>query len=140
MILIWETALEPLIWKKGELFGNFFVSCSLLEVTACFFLLFTIAGLSINGQNMNFGLKKKKLAQIIADCMYFDMVYHTIIWNHVVWHRRVLDMTHFQLFAWFGKYLNNLNSWLCTPLHPKPTLNNQVWSGACPQKKKIKDI
>ena len=54
-----------------------------------------------NGQNMNFGFWKKKLAQIIADYVYFHMVYHTFIWNHCGCHRRVLNMTHFQLFAWF---------------------------------------
>ena len=54
-----------------------------------------------NGQNMNFGFWKKNLAQIIADYVYFHMVYHTFIWNHCGCHRRVLNMTHFQLFAWF---------------------------------------
>ena len=54
-----------------------------------------------NGQNMNFGFWKKLLAQIIADYVYFHMVYQTIIWNHCGCHRKVLNMTHFQLFAWF---------------------------------------
>ena len=61
--------------------------------------------LSINRQNMNFGFWKFFWAQIIADYVYFHMAYHTFIWNHVGWHRRVLNMTHFQLFAWFGKFL-----------------------------------
>ena len=54
---------------------------------------------------MNFGFWKNFWAQIIADYVYFHMAYHTFIWNHVGWHRRVLNMTHFQLFAWFGKFL-----------------------------------
>ena len=29
------------------------------------------------------------------------MTYHTYIWKHAGWHRSVLNMTHFQLFAWF---------------------------------------
>ena len=87
-----------------------------------------------NGQNMNFGFWKKFLAQIIADYVYFHMVYHTFIWNHCGCYRRVLNMTHFQLF-WFGKFLlvkkifKNLNFCLCTPLHPKPILNHQVGFG-----------
>jgi hypothetical protein len=57
--------------------------------------------LSGNGQNGNFGFWNFFLAQIIADYVYFHMVYHAIIWNHCGCHRRVLNMTHFQLFAWF---------------------------------------
>ena len=52
-------------------------------------------------QNTNSGFWKFFWAQIIAEYMYFHMVYHTFIWNHCGCHRRVLNMTHFQLFAWF---------------------------------------
>ena len=87
------------------------------------------------------------------------MYFHTFIWNNVVWHREVLNiryhlrifqqlphqipkwyllnMTHFQLFAWFAKILlvkkilkKKLNSYWCTPLHPKSILNDQVGSGS----------
>ena len=56
-------------------------------------------------QNMNFGFWQKILVQIIADYVYFHMTYHTFVWNHASWHRSVLNMTHFQLFPWFGQTL-----------------------------------
>ena len=56
-------------------------------------------------QNMNFGFWKFFLVQIVADYVYFHMTYHTFIWNHASWHRSVLNMTYFQLFAWFGQTL-----------------------------------
>ena len=56
-------------------------------------------------QNMNFGFWNFFLVQIIADYVYFHMTYHTFIWNHACWHRSVLNMTYFQLFAWFGQTL-----------------------------------
>ena len=55
-------------------------------------------------QSMNFGFWNF-LVQIIADYVNFHMTYHTYIWNHAGWHRSVLNMTHFQLFAWFGQTL-----------------------------------
>ena len=56
-------------------------------------------------QNMNFGFRKKIWLQMIADYVYFHVTYHTYSWNHTGWHRSVLNMTHFQLFAWFGQTL-----------------------------------
>jgi hypothetical protein len=57
-------------------------------------------------QSMNFGFWNFFLVQIIADYVNFHMTtYHTYIWNHAGWHRSVLNMTHFQLFAWFGQTL-----------------------------------
>ena len=56
-------------------------------------------------QNMNFGFWKFFLVEIIVDYVYFHMTYHTFIWNHACWHRSVLNMTYFQLFAWFGQTL-----------------------------------
>ena len=61
--------------------------------------------LSIIRKNMNSGFWKFFWVQIIAEYMYFHMVYHTFIENHLGWHRSVLNKTHFQLFAWFGKIL-----------------------------------
>ena len=61
--------------------------------------------LFINRQNMNFGFWNFFLVQIITDYVNFHMTYHIYIWNHAGWHRSVLNMTHFQLFAWFGKTL-----------------------------------
>ena len=61
--------------------------------------------LFINRQIMNFGFWNKNVVQIIADYVYLHMTYHTYIWNHAGWHRSVLNMTHFQLFAWFGQTL-----------------------------------
>ena len=86
-------------------------------------------------QSMNFGFWKKNLVQIIADYVNFHMTYHTYIWNHAGWHRSVLNMIHFQLFAWFGQTLSvrkmgkNLNFSFCIPLDPKPIFKDQVGSG-----------
>ena len=41
----------------------------------------------------------------VGEFVNFYMTYHTYIWNHAGWHRSVLNMTHFQLFAWFGQTL-----------------------------------
>ena len=54
---------------------------------------------------MNFGFWNFSLVKIIADYVNFHMTYHKYIWNHAGWHRSVLNMTHFQLFAWFGQTL-----------------------------------
>ena len=61
--------------------------------------------MSVNVQIVNFGFWKVFVAQIIADYVYFHMTYHTFIWNHASWHRSVLNITYFQLFAWFGQTL-----------------------------------
>ena len=63
--------------------------------------------------------------------VYFPMVYHTFIWNHVSWHSRVLNMTHFQLFAWFGKILlvkKNLEKSKFLLVHTIAPKTNSQWS------------
>ena len=88
---------------------NYWMSVALSRgLSTCLAISYTIADLIDIGPEMvkiwisDF---EKKMAQIIADYVYFHMVYHTFIWNHCGCHRRVLNMTHFQLFAWFGKIL-----------------------------------
>ena len=79
--------------------------------------------------NMNFWFLKIFLVQIIADYVYFHMTYDTYIWNHAGRHRSILNMTHFQLFAWLGQTLlvrkmeKNLNFSFWIPLNPKPIFN-----------------
>ena len=63
--------------------------------------------LSGNGQNMNFGFWNFFWPKVIADYVYFHMVYHTCIRNHVGWHRRVLNKS----------WSRNIQ-WTCTTLTP----------------------
>ena len=85
--------------------------------------------LSGNGQNMNFGFGFF-LVQNIADHMYFHMVCHTFIWNHCDCHRKVLNMTHFQLFASFIQTLLVRKKWKKSTLliwHTFAPKNNLQW-------------
>ena len=84
-------------------FGLYFIGSFGIGLT-CQYSCFEVC-LFINRQNMNSGFWNFFLVQIIADYVYFHMTYHTYIWNHAGWHRSVLNMTHFQLFAWFGQTL-----------------------------------
>jgi hypothetical protein len=80
-----------------------------------------------NRQNMNFGFWKKKSVQIIADYVYFHMTYHIYIWNHAGWHKSVLNMTHFQLFAWFGQTVLEVSSGPCLNVSTTPLRQWGFW-------------
>ena len=97
--------------------------------------IYTIAGLIDIGPEMVkiwiLDFEKKILARIIADYVYFHMVYHTFIWNHCGCHSRVLNMAHFQLFPWFIQTLlvrkmgKNSKLFIWHTFAPK---NNFQWS------------
>ena len=104
-----------------------------------------------------FGSLKYFWMKIIPDHVYFHMIYHNLIWNYVGWHRRVLIMTHFQLFAWFGqtllflktKYLKNHNFqtgmfqagdfevYLCLLVLTNYRIDWLFWSQICFKKPKV---
>ena len=103
LVQLWATAcITYHLCRKVSL--NIFWAFESLENVLGHYSRFEVR-LFIIRQNMNFGFWNFFLVQIIADYVYFHMTYHTFIWNHACWHRSVLNMTYFQLFAWFGQTL-----------------------------------